>query len=187
MSCIINPYIFATGTLAGTPPTWTGVTGATNSSGLLTKTAGSGWGNCGAVSNETQAGDFRFAMWRADFTGNDPFVGVGPDSSCNTYSTVDFAFHLNQHENALWESGSYSGLSQFFTVGGSIMLVIERIGSTLKYYYLFYSGARPLPDDAGRTLWRTDAGVSTATFYINVALENTGNTFDASWIEWGSL
>lgn len=174
------------GAPVGAPPTWTGVTGATDVIGLLTKTAGSGWGNCGAVSVETQAGDFRFALWRPDWSGNDPFVGVGPDASCNTYTTVDFAFHLNNSENALWESGSYIG-SQFFTLGGSIMLVIERIGSTLRYYYLFYFGSRPSPDDAGRTLWRTDAGVSTATFYVNVALENTGNTFDAGLAEWGSL
>jgi len=172
---------------SGAPPTWTGVSGASDSSGLLTKTASNGWGNCGAVSVETQSGDFRLSLWRADFTGNKPFVGVGPDSSCSTYSTVDFAFHLNEHENALWESGSYSGLSQFFTVGGSIMLVIERIGSTLNYYYLFYTGTRPAPNDSGRTLWRTDTGISTATFYVNVALSDTGNTFDAAWLEWGPL
>lgn len=169
MSAIINPFIFgSSGPVFGV--TWTGITGATESpTGRLTKTASQGWGNCGAVSVETMAGDCRFTIY-VEINANRYFVGIGPDSSCDNFNTVDFAFFQDNGLYSIYESGSSP--TNRSTAGGftSTMLVIERVGTDYDYYYLDYSGSRPAPDDAGRTHWRGPITGSGSTLYVNAAL-----------------
>src|SRR5678815_2021219 len=117
-------------------PTWTGVSNATNSSGVLTKTSANNW-DMGAVSNETLAVDARFVMYVENFSYQ-YMVGVGLDSSCvgpNAYATIDHAVFINFAAYNLYENGNnvYGN-----TMTSNCMFVIERIGTTLNYYVMGY-------------------------------------------------
>lgn len=188
MSCLINPFVFAAGGGGGgINPTWTGISGATESpTGLLTKTASQAWGNCGAVSVETEAGDWRLTYYLEDPEGHDHwFFGFGADTSCNTFATVDFAFLPRQAnlDAQVWESGSQPGGSPATShaSGDHAMLEIERVGTEVKYYFLNYLGTdpRPSPGDAGRTLLYTSLVSSSGTLTVSVAGFFNGAITDA--------
>ncbi len=178
---------------ASGPPmiVWTGITGAAESpTGKLTKNSGgTAWGDCGAVSVATQSADFRLTIYYEGYSGHSFIIGVGPDSSCNTYSTIDYAMFLNGNGNHdIYESGGNQGT---ITPNGinPQMYVIERVGSTLKYFYKNYTvGSRPAGDDAGRTqVLPTRTGVSTSAFYVNLAIFFNGNYCDAADLIWEAI
>lgn len=190
MSLIINPFALA----VSVPPltiTWAGKSGATESpTGKLNKTAADGWGNAGAVSAETMAADCRLTIYREEYVTAAFFVGIGVDSSCNNFNTVDRAGFFNFAVNPcdLYENGS-----NVSTVPPNnpnpIMIVIERISTTYTYYYKNYTiGSRPLGNDAGRTQQRQVTGGSSATLYVNVALfHQTSGIIDAANLTWESI
>lgn len=188
MSLIINPFAFGGAGPPVGPVTWSGITGATESpTGKLTKTAGAGWGNCGAVSVETMAGDCRLTMYVEDYTVR--FIcGMGTDASCSSYNTIDYADFCNfgvDHNS--YQNGS-SGAG--FANSGSdfVMIVIERIGSDVNYYKKHYTGSRPLPDDAGRTNFRGPSTGATGTFGVNAALfDTTLGVIDAANLIWQAI
>lgn len=171
----------------GTNPTWTGISGATESpTGVLTKTASQAWGNCGAVSNEFESGDCRLTYYLEDPEGHDHwFFGLSPDTSCNTFSTVNYAFlpRKANFDAQVWESGSQPGVgpSTSHASGEHAMLEIERVGTEVKYYFLNYDDTdpRPSPGDAGRTLLYTSLVSSSGDLYINVAGFFNGAITDA--------
>jgi hypothetical protein len=183
----------AEGTVEASPippsPTWQNVVGATDTSGLLVKTASGGWGNCGAASNESFAGDCQLTIYIEDVTV-EYFVGVDPSNSCTTYSTVDFAIHANligSGEVAIWESGSFI-TNGTVPPGQKLMVVIERVGTDFDYYYLAYVGTRPLPNDAGRVHWRGPISGTASTLFINTALEiNPDGEIDAANLGWQAI
>ncbi len=166
-----------------TQPTWTGITNATNVGGVLTKTSANNW-DMGAVSVETQAGDCRFVYYVEDVTKQYMF-GIGADSTCTTFSTIDRAFFINFtgygiYENGVDRASGGSGISK-------LMVVIERIGTNVNYYSLAYTTPRPQPNDPGRTLLRGPIVSSGSTFYINVAIFSLNGVVDAALTCWNSL
>lgn len=190
MTFIINPFINA-GVASLPPPTWTGKNGVTESpTGLLTKTAaGDGWGSCGAVSNETQAGNCRFTFYWENRSSPQFFLGIGPDSSCSTYSGIDWAWNLRNTviDAQIWENGSNSASGITSGTNGD-MLEIERVGTTVKFYHKNYTTpSRPSPGDSGRSLIYTSPNSSTGALYINVAGFLFGCTIDAANMQWGAI
>jgi len=169
--------------------TWTGITGATESpTGVLTKTAADGWGNCGAVSVETEAGDARFTVYAEDYTKN-YFLGIGADSSCNNFNTVDFGVHynLNSAEVRIYKNG-VGGVNLLGLGAQSIMIVTERIGTNFDYYYLLYTGTRPAPTDAGRTHWDGPTVGTGSALYVNCAMYFVANSVvDAANLLWEAI
>lgn len=170
---VIQQVMLATkGVGSGGASPWAGITGATESpTGKLTKTASNNWGNCGAVSVLTMAGDCRLTVYWENLAENF-FIGIDPASSCNTYTGIDFGFFCNgggTPSAQIWESGVF--VTTFLNPpANKAMLVIERIGTDYDYYYLEYSGARPDPDDAGRTHQRGPITGSGSTLYVNLAM-----------------
>lgn len=185
----IQQIMLAAVAIAGPGFTWTGITGATESpTGYLTKTAaGATWGNCGAVSVQTMAGDCRLTIYNENYVKRF-FVGIGVDSSCVTFSTVDFAYFANFGLQTAYESGSSTGNTA--TPGAdNIMLEIERIGTNYRFYYETYVGsARPSPGSAGRTLLHGPTVGSGATIYVNAALfDNPNGEINAVNMLWTAL
>ena len=173
------------------PVTWQNIVGATESPpGVLTKTAADGWGNCGAVSVVTMAADCRFTYY---WDGVEhPFCGIGVDSTCNTFATVDYAFNPipNTDSVQVWENGGQPGVTPPSHGPGQFQMVqIERIGSVVKYYSLPYSssGPRPATNDPSRILVYTSLVSSTGTLYVNVAMFNNGSTADAANFVWEAI
>lgn len=190
MSFLINPYTLGGG--GGSPPigpvTWDGITGATESpAGVLTKTASTAWGNCGAVSVETMVGDCRLTIYDEDQSKRF-FIGIDPASSCNTFSGIDFAWFCDAGAFNCYQSGSsIDGVSPG---ASNIMMVIERIGTAYKTYYEFYTGARPLPNSGSRThLSSCDMTGSGSTLYVNLAIFTNGvvGQVDASDLIWEAI
>lgn len=163
------------GTPPVTPPTWQNVTGATDSSGLLTKTAGDGWGNCGAASNQTVAANARLVIYDVDLTKN-YVVGVGTTTSCNTFSTPNACIHCNGSSDLnIYESGTLRATVSGLT--NKWMIVIERTSTNqFDYYYLNYTGANPSPTDPSRTHWRGPITLTSSALFVNVAMFFNANS-----------
>lgn len=179
-------------------PTWTGISGATESpAGLLTKTAGDGWGNCGAVSVESFAADCRLAyVWRNDTPfENLKMIGVGLDTSCSTFSTIDFGENLElsagtDPEVSVYENGSNVDADNVVgeeSTDDGVLLEIERIGTEIKHYFTPFVGNPPEPGDGGRTLLFTSPTSSTGSLLINVAIFGSGKIFDAADMDWRAI
>lgn len=166
-------------------PTWTGLTGnSSDSGGVITKNSGGGAWNQGGVSVETQSGDFRFAYYQ-ETTTNQFMIGTGVDSSCSSFSTIDNAWFFNGSAFNVYEEGSSITGAVSFT---KVMVVTERIGTALNYYYKTYTSTRPAPDDAGRTLHRGPVTVTSGTTqYINEAIFTQGGTVTAADACWESI
>lgn len=197
----IHQVLLSLGAMAGGgggPITWTGISGAAESpAGRLTKNTGnSQWGDCGAVSVESKAGDCRLTYyWESPFT-NLKMIGIGTDTSCNNFNTIDFGMNLelsgadpkvSNYHNGAGPVCANSIVGEFDTDTGT-MIEIERVGDQIVYYKLPYIGARPSPGDAGRTAFCTPSGESAAgTYYVNIAIYGDGKIVDAADILFSSI
>ena len=202
MSMLVNSFAFeaAGGNFWDAPqsPTWTGITGATESpTGVLTKTDANGWGNCGAVSNETFAGDCRLAyIYRTRPEDNNlRMIGVGADASCNTFSTIDNGHNLEisagqDFEVSVYENGSNQSADNVVgeeSTDDGVVLEIERVGTTVSHYFTAFIGTPPAPGLGGRTLLFTSGASSTGTLRINVAIFGNGRVIDAADMDWRAI
>lgn len=179
-------------------PTWTGITGATESpTGRLTKTAPNGWGDCGAVSNETFAGDCRLSyIFRTRPEDNHlRMIGIGADASCNTFSTIDNGNNLEisagqDFEISVYENGSNQSADNVVgeeSTDDGVVVEIERIGTTVSHYTTAFIGTPPAPGLGGRTLLFTSGASSTGTLRINVAIFGNARIVDAADMDWRSI
>jgi hypothetical protein len=180
------------------PITWASITGATQDPiGLLTKTALGGWGNCGAISSEELSGDARLTFYW-EHTGSVPqwFIGFGPDSSCTSFSTINYAYNLRSLNNdaQVWENGGQpaanpDGTTPNFDGITYAMLEIERVAGIVRYYYKLYDpmDPRPSPGDPGRTLIQTSVTSLAGTVRVNVAGFGNGSVIDAANIIWAAI
>lgn len=179
-------------------PTWTGISGATESpTGRLTKTATTGWGNCGAVSNETFAGDCRLAyIFRAPANDNTlRMIGIGADASCNTFSTIDNGHNLEvtaglDPEISVYQNGSVvDGDNQVGDepADDGVVMEIERVGTTISHYFTSFIGSPPEPGLPGRTLMPDATGSSSGTIRVNVAIFGNGRIIDAADMDWRAI
>lgn len=179
-------------------PTWTGITGATESpTGLLTKTETTGWGNCGAVSNETFAGDCRLSyIFREPANSNNlRMIGIGTDASCNTFSTIDNGHNLEvtaglDPEISIYENGSVVDGDN--PVGDEpaddgVVMEIERVGTTIRHYFTPFQGNPPEPGLGGRTLLFTSGVSSSGSIRVNVAIFGNGRIIDAADMDWRAI
>lgn len=163
--------------------TWTSIVGGTDTAGVLTKTAGGdGWGTCGAVSNETESGDLLFSyLWKAPFTPNG-MVGIGGDSSCSNYNTIDYGMNSqSSRQIGLYENGTnvVGGTTVASISDDGVLLEIVRIGTTIAYYYTPYTGSAPSPGAFGTRLY-TSTNSSSGTARMNAAIYYTTKTYDAN-------
>lgn len=202
MSMLVNSFLVvpAGGSVWDNPdsPTWTGTSGATESpTGRLTKTAGDGWGNCGAVSVESFPADCRLAyVWRNDAPfENLKMIGVGLDTSCNTFSTIDYGENLElsagtDPEVSVYENGGNVDADNVVgeeSTDDGVLLEIERVGTTISHYVTPFVGAPPEPGDGGRTLLFTSGTSSSGDLLINIAIFGTGKIIDAADMDWRAI
>lgn len=179
-------------------PTWAGITGATESpTGRLTKTAASGWGNCGAVSVETFSGDCRLAYVRyaPATSSNGRMIGIGADASCSTFSTIDFGQNNEttvglDAEISVYENGTNKDADNQVDdepTDDGVVLEIERVGTQIKHYYTPFVGTPPAPGLPGRTLIYTSLVSSSGTIRINVAIFTNTRIVDAADMDWRAI
>lgn len=179
-------------------PTWTAIVGATESpTGFLTKTAAGGWGNSGAVSNETFAGNCRLAyIFRSpadEFAGR--MVGIGADATCDTFATIDNGNNLEfsaglDPEISVYENGSNkSGDNVVGDEPGidGVVVEIERVGTEIKHYFTSFTGDPPEPGLGGRTLIYTSLISSSGSLRINVAIFTASQIIDAADMDWRAI
>lgn len=195
----LKPASVGGGNFWDTPqsPTWTGITGATESpTGFLTKTAGSGWGNCGAVSNETFAANCRLSyIYRTPAVDNNGrMLGIGADASCNTFSTIDNGNNLENSagqdlEVSVYENGS--NVSGDNVVADNLedgaVVEIERIGTEIKHYFTPFTGDPPEPGQVGRTLIYPSLVSSSGALRVNIAIFTETHTIDAADMDWRAI
>lgn len=178
-------------------PIWNSLTGVSQvcsprTNGLIIKTASSGWGNAGVVSLRSEAGNCRFSYYWRGPCENNKMIGIGTDTSCNTFSTIDFGLNLQNPGTAdrtvaKYENGSAGGNVTVvnLNISDGVLLEIERIGSAVSAYYTAFKGfPLPRPGLLARTSIVTYTGTSSAALYINLAMDVNGVAFDAADMIW---
>lgn len=154
---------------------WDNLTGVTNTSGTLRKTAANAsfTNACAYASTQVPSGDFVFEFKTATGTFDGGMIGLklvsdGVPTTGGGFAQYAFAFNLNDSDvfgvsSQVFEAGSSKG-SVFGTAGNDTM-IIRRVGSTVTY-------------EQGVTVRYTNSSASTAAMYIGTnPYTNTGNDF----------
>jgi YD repeat-containing protein len=104
---------------------FTNVVGVSVSGNNLTKTAASGWGNAGAVSTQTIAGD-GYMEFTASETNTYRLIGLSNGDSNQNYDDIDFAFYL-QPNGILsgYRGATYLGQLGSYATGDVLRVAIE--------------------------------------------------------------
>ncbi|RED97901.1 fibronectin type III domain-containing protein [Marinoscillum furvescens] len=114
---------------------WTEIIGADLKYGQLLKTAAYGWGNSGAVSEETipYGSDGWVSMRIEDPDKADLAFGLSSENINNNPTSIDFGFELSRHNRAFWirEKGDRRYMGSF-SMGD--VFKIERKASVIYYY-----------------------------------------------------
>ena len=110
---------------------WTDIVGATASGNTLTKTAGAGWGNGGAASQQETLSFSSRLQFTADEIYTSRACGLSYSNQDASLATIDFAIYLNGPEVHVWEGGVDRGLKTTYASGDEFY--IERIYETVRY------------------------------------------------------
>jgi alpha-tubulin suppressor-like RCC1 family protein len=166
---------------------WRAAVGVSVSGNDLTKTAGAGWGNAGAVSLQTlESNGF------VEFSGTGTvMLGLSKGDSAQGYGDIDFAAYLNNGTLYVYESGSSKGSfgayapSDRFRVEAASGVVRYRKNGVVVYTSTKAAGFPLLVDTAlnssgstltdvriGQTSFRGDVGVTVS----EGTLSKTGTT-----------
>ena len=138
---------------------WTDVTGITESTGNLTKTATDGWGNAGAAStnilNANQDGYVEFSV--SNLNADAYTIGLSTSNKDNNYTSINYGIMYNNQKIYIYENGVKVSLT---TVAANNTFRIYREGSNIYYY-------------KNTTLLRTVATNAANTLITDVAIKNT--------------
>jgi RHS repeat-associated protein len=133
-------------TLTSQNATWTSMVGVSASGNNLTKTAGNGWGNGGAVSTQAIAAGDGYAEFSADSLDYGMY-GLSHGETNQQYADIDFAIYTERAEGKVYvyENGTNLGQKGTFVNGDRFRVAIE--SGVVKYYknttLLYTSGASP--------------------------------------------
>ncbi len=135
----------------GVPVTWVDMVGVAVNGNSITKTATAAWGNGGAASLESFAGDggVEFVASAADATADGrPMCGLSSANLDASYNTIEYAIFLRDTESLIelkvYENGIDRGAFGSYEVGD--VFKVERVGSTIVYKkneVIFYTSETP--------------------------------------------
>ncbi len=110
--------------------TWTDTVGVTAGSDFITKSASSAWGNGGAASQETFAGDggVSFTAYQRNTFR---MVGLSSSNADADYTSIGYTIYLRGQEVHVYESGNPKGA--YGTYQSVDSFSVERVGSTIVY------------------------------------------------------
>jgi hypothetical protein len=112
---------------------WTDLTGISENTGTLTKTASDGWGNAGAVSSSIlSANEDGYLEFTITSLNTDVYaIGLSEKNENNHYNAIDYAIMYNSRKIYLYENGvKVAGAA----VKSNDTFKISREGSSIKYY-----------------------------------------------------
>ncbi len=139
-----NEAIYTT----GIPVTWVDTAGVAVNGNYITKNASMGWGNGGAASLETFAGDggVKFVVTQ---TNTFRMCGLSSANPDDNWASIEYAiFLLTNGRIRVYESGVYKGNFGSYKIGDRF--TVERVGSAIVYKKndaVFYTSVTPT--DAG--------------------------------------
>ena len=111
---------------------WTDLVGATDAGGVLTKTAGAGWGNAGAASTQSlDAGEDGYVEMTMTATNQNTFIGFSETNADANYNTIDYGLHPNPAAIQIYENGTHRGAFGSYAIGDVVR--VERTGTTITY------------------------------------------------------
>ena len=111
---------------------WTSLVGVNAVGNSLTKTAGTAWGNAGAISAQQLASGDGYVEITASETNTTRFFGLSNGNPGTTYQEIKFALVLvNEGQLWIYESGTYRGSFSTFVPGDKLRVGVE--GGAVKY------------------------------------------------------
>jgi hypothetical protein len=131
----------------------------------LTKTAGTAWGNAGAISTQQIASGDGYVQFTASETTTYRMLGFSNGNSNASYQDIDFAVYLNLGQLQVYEAGALKGSFGSYATGSTLRVAL--VGGVVKYSkngVVFYSSTKapvyPLLVDTA--LYTTGASLSSA-------------------------
>jgi hypothetical protein len=121
------------GTLTAVPQAvaWTSAVGALVGGSSLTKTAGTTWGNAGAISTRSIAAGDGYVEITASETGTYRMVGLSKGNTDLNYADIDFALCECGAELRVYEGGLLKGTFGSFVPGDKLRVAV--VGGVVKY------------------------------------------------------
>ena len=178
-------------TTGAAPVVWTAVVGATASGSSLTKTAGTGWGNSGAVSSqEIASGDGFVEVTATDTVTHVAMFGLSKGNADAGYADIDFGLYQRYGQLQVFEKGVGVFVSgEAYSVGDKLRVAV--VGGVVQYLRngaVFYTSSQaptyPLLLDAaiytqgstlGNASFGTGSGGGVPTSYsLTVSRAGTG-------------
>ncbi len=158
--------------LPSPPPTWTDLTFTTNTdllntSGVWTATASNAWGQFG-LDTKTLAGDGSYRVQYAATDGNECIIGFNASNTSQDFTNYEYGVFISSGGVVFKVvNGTPSTISYSLSIGDYVML--NRTGSTFTI--------QTSPDGVTWTVRYTFAATSTATFYVNLDVYQTGKCY----------
>jgi hypothetical protein len=179
----------------GVAVTWTNAVGVTAAGNSLTKTAANGWGNAGASSTSSTAGD-AYVEFSTGENNRGKSIGLSVGDANQDHADIDFSIHLSSNGNVyVYEAGIVAG--QFGPYAANDVFRVESVERQVSYLHngtafytsarvpsyplgvdsaLFHTGATLNAVDAGALAFRNTAGVTVAgTTLTKTAAAGWGN------------
>lgn len=155
---------------------------------LLKKTSANNW-DAGSASIQKFSGDCRFTYcWRAPCE-NLKMIGISTDTTCSTFSTIDYGVNLQNpgtsdrvvgiYQNGVVLGGDHTVATM--TTDMYVLLEVERVGTTVSLYQTDSRNA------ATRTKVVDFTNSSTGDLYVNLAMFGQGVQFDNLDMMWHAI
>jgi RHS repeat-associated protein len=128
--------------------------------------ASTGWGNSGAVSNETISSGDGYVEFSTSENNTDKLLGLSYGDTNQNYADIDFGIYLEGSGNGtVIESGTWLGSSFTYSAGDTFKVAVE---SGVVKYYKTHSGAT--------TLLYTSGNTPTYSLLVDTSLYTNGAT-----------
>jgi hypothetical protein len=123
-SVISGPW--ATSAPSGGAVVWTSMVGVSANGGSLSKTAGTTWGNAGAVSSQTLASGDGYVEFTATETNTYRLLGLSKGNTNQNWDDIDFGIYLYTSNGVqVWEKGVLKGTFTTYVSGDKLRVAVE--------------------------------------------------------------
>ncbi len=128
---------------SGTAVVWSSLVGVSANGGTLTKTAGTAWGNAGAVSNKALASGNGYVEFTVAETTTHRILGLSNGNTNSSWDDIDFGLYLYASGPLrVYEKGILKGIFSTYATGDRLRVSVE--SGVVKYYrngVVFYTSA----------------------------------------------
>jgi hypothetical protein len=147
----------------GTAVVWTSMVGVSANGGTLTKTAGTAWGNAGAISSKLLPSGDGYVEFTATETNTYRLLGLSNGNTNQNWDDIDFGIYLYTSNGVqVWEKGVLKGTFTTYVSGDTLRVSVE--SGVVKYRK---NGA----------VFYTSASTPTYPLLVDTSLYSTGATF----------